>query len=201
MFDRPPAARCNRGMLGRMRRTSRTDVGLALSFAGLAYLVWAVVAGVSRDVVQELLKSSVVRDFTLRDSAHVLKVIFVEAGIVIDLVGMAWLAASLFLVMWSSRQRCSISWSWASAIGQVIVAALGAVLVAWAAYQPHVVPADAPVPASAAWAKVSAISLPVVVVVAVVMWVVVLVWLLVERARIDRRGPTLRDGLRTNVFR
>jgi hypothetical protein len=31
--------------------------------------------------------------------------------------------------------------------------------------------------------------------------VVVLVWLLVERARFDRRGPTLRDGLRTNVFR
>ena len=176
-------------------------MGLAVSFAGMAYLVWAVVAGVSRDVVQELLKSAVVRDFTLRDSAHVLKVIFVEAGIVIDLVGLAWLAASLFLVMWSSRQRCSISWSWASAIGQAIVAALGAVLVGWAAYQPHVVPADAPVPPSATWAKVSAISLPVVAVVAVVMWVVVLVWLLVERARLDRRGPTLRDGLRTNVFR
>lgn len=172
-----------------------------MSFAGAAYLVWAVVAGVSRDVVQELIKSATVRDFVLRDSAHVLKIVFVEAGIVIDVVGMAWLAASLFLVVWSSRQRCSISWSWVSAICQAIVAALGAVLVGWAAYQPHVVPPDAAVPNLHAMAKVSAISLPVVVVVAVVLWVVVLVWLLVERGRLDRRGPSLRDGLRTNVFK
>ena len=176
-------------------------MGLALSFAGVAYLVWAVVAGVSRDVVQELIKASVVRGFRLHDSAHVVKIIFVEAGIVIDVVGMAWLAASLFLVILSSRQRCSISWSWVSAIGQAIIAALGAVLVGWAAYQPHVVPPDTVVPESAAWAKVSAISLPVVVVIAVVLWVMVLVWLLVERARFDRRGPTMRDGLRTNLFR
>ena len=176
-------------------------MGLALSFAGIAYLVWAVVAGVSRDVVQELIKSSAVRHFVLRDSAHVLKIIFVEAGIVIDLVGIAWLAASLFLVWWSSRQRCSVSWAWVSAVCQTIIAALGAVLVGWAAYQPHVVPEDATVPESATWAKVSAISLPIVVVVAVALWVVVLVWLLLERARFDRRGPTLRDGLRTNLFR
>jgi len=188
-------------MLGRLKRVSRTDVGLALGFAGVAYLVWAVVAGVSRDVVQELIKSAAVRHFTLRDSAHVLKIIFVEAGIVIDLVGMAWMAGSLFLVWFSSRQRCSISWAWASAVGQTMVAALGAVLVGWAAYQPHVVPPDAPVPPTATWAKVSAVSLPIVVVVAVVLWVVVLVWLLIERSRFDRRGPTLRDGLRTNMFR
>jgi hypothetical protein len=184
-----------------MRRTSRTDVGLALSFAGVAYLVWAVVAGVSRNTVQELIKSSAVREFMLRDSAHVLKIVFVEGGIVIDAVGLVWLAGSLVLVMLSSRQLCSISWSWVSAIGQAIVAALGAVLVGWAAYQPHVVPPDAVLPKAATWAKVSAISLPVVVVVAVVLWVVVLVWLLVERARFNRRGPTLRDGLRTNLFR
>ena len=188
-------------MLGRLRRTSRTDVGLALSFAGVAYLVWATVAGVSRDVVQELIKSSVVRDFSLRDSAHVLKIIFVEAGVIIDLLGIAWLAGSLLLVMLSSRQRCSISWPWVSAIGQAIVAALGAVLVGWAAYQPHVVPPDAVVPESATWAKVSQLSLPIIVVIAIVLWVTVLVWLLVERARLDRRGPTLRDGLRTNLYR
>ncbi|HUS90385.1 MAG TPA: hypothetical protein VM695_01000 [Phycisphaerae bacterium] len=184
-----------------MRRVSRIDVGLALAFAGIGYLVWAVVAGVSRDVVQELIKSSAVRHFTLHDSAHVLKIIFVEAGIVIDLVGMAWLAGSLFLVWWSSRQRCSISWAWVSAMGQAIIAALGAVLVGWAAYQPHVVPSDASVPPTATWARVSAMSLPIVVVVAVVLWVVALVWLLIERGRFDRRGPTLRDGLRTNLFR
>jgi len=176
-------------------------VGLALSFAGIAYLVWAVVAGVSRGVVQELIKSAVVRHFTLRYSAHTLKTVFVEAGIVIDLVGLAWLAASLFLVVWSSRQRCSISWAWVSAILQSIVAALGAVLVGWAAYRPYVVPPGALDPDKATWAQVSAISLPIVVASAVVLWVVVLVWLLVERARLNRRGPTLRDGLRTNVFR
>ena len=176
-------------------------MGLALSFAGVGYLVWAIVAGVSRSTVQALIKSSAVRDFTLRDSAHVLKVIFVEAGIVIDLVGLAWLAATLFLVLWASRQRMSISWGWVSAMGQVIIAALGAVLVGWAAYQPHVVPRDAPVPPTATWALVSTISLPIVVAISVVLWVTVLVWLLVERGRVDRHGPTLRDGLRTNFYR
>lgn len=176
-------------------------MGLALSFAGIAYLVWAFVAGVSRDVVQELIRSSFLRGFELPASTRVVKVIFVEAGIVIDLAGMVWLAASLFLVMWSSRQRCSISWAWVSVICQAVVAALGAVLVGWAAYQPHVVPRGPEAPGAVTWAKVSAISLPIVVAIAVVLWVTVLVWLLVERARLDRRGPTLRDGLRTNIFR
>ena len=187
-------------MLGRLRRTSRTDVGLALSFAGVGYLVWAIVAGVSRSTVQELIKSAAVRGFTLRDSAYVVKNVFVEGGIVIDLVGLAWLAATLFLVLWASRQRMSISWAWVSAMGQVVIAALGAVLVGWAAYQPHVVPPSVKIPPTAL-AIVSAISLPIVVVIAVVLWVTVLVWLLVERGRMDRRGPTLRDGLRTNLYR
>lgn len=176
-------------------------MGLALSFAGVGYLIWAVVAGVSRSTVQELIKSAAVRDFQLHDSAYTLKIIFVEAGIVIDLVGLAWLAATLFLVLWASRQRSSISWAWGSAMGQVIIAALGAVLVGWAAYQPHVVPRNAPVPPTATWARVSEISLPVVVVISVVLWVAVVVWLLVNRGRINRRGPTPRDGLRTNFYR
>lgn len=176
-------------------------MGLALSFGGIAYLVWAFVAGVSRDVVQELIKSSALRSFTLPDSARWVKIIFVEAGVVIDVAGLAWLAATLVLIMLSSRQRLIISWPWVSAAAQAIVAALGAVLVGWAAYQPHVVPRDAVNVGKPVWAQVSAISLPVVVVIAVVLWVTVLVWLLVERARLNRRGPTLRDGLRTNVSR
>jgi hypothetical protein len=188
-------------MLGRIRRTTRTDVGLALSFAGIAYLVWVFVAGVSRDVVQELIKSATVRRLILPDSARWVKVVFVEGGIFIDVAGLAWLAASLFLVMWSSRQRCSISWAWVSATCQAIVAALGAVLVGWAAYQPHVIRINAAVPGSPTWQKVSEISLPVIAAIAVVLWSVVLVWLLVERARLNRRGPTLRDGLRTNISR
>ena len=37
-----------------------------------------------------------------------------------------------------------------------------------------------------------------VIVLAILVWVSLLVWLLVERARLDRHGPTLTDGLRTN---
>lgn len=174
---------------------------MALSFAGVAYLVWAVTAGVSRSVVQGLIHHLAANGRTLQETAKALEIVFVQAGVVIDLLGMAWLAGSLFLVIWSSRQRCSISWAWVSAIGQAIVAALGAVLVGWAAYQPLIEAPGRIVQASPTLTKVSAISLPVVVVVAVVLWVVVLAWLLVERARFNRRGPTLRDGLRTNLFR
>ena len=41
-------------MLGQSRRTTRLDVGLALAFSGIAYLVWALVAGISRRTVQDL---------------------------------------------------------------------------------------------------------------------------------------------------
>lgn len=176
-------------------------MGLALAFAGAGYLVWAIVAGVSRWTVQELIKSTAVRGQDLPALTQTVKTIFVEAGIIIDLVGLAWLAGTLLLLLWASRQRLSISWSWVAAMGQVIVAALGAVLVGWAAYQPHIVPQTATLPGNATWAIVSAISLPIVVVVSVVLWTTVLVWLLVERGRINRRGPTLRDGLRTNLYR
>jgi hypothetical protein len=33
------------------------------------------------------------------------------------------------------------------------------------------------------------------------LWTTFLVWLMVERARLNRRGPTLRDGMRSNVFK
>ena len=36
---------------------------------------------------------------------------------------------------------------------------------------------------------------------ALLVWVTFVVWLLIERSRLDRRAPTLRDGLRTNIFR
>ena len=185
-------------MLGRLRRTTRLDVGLALAFVGLAYLVWALVAGVSRSVVAEMIRSTAGRD--LPGSARVVKVFFVDAGFVIDLVGLAWLAGSLLLVAFSSRQRIGVSWAWVSAICQAFVAALGAVVVGWAAYQPHILPIDVGA-GGTAWEAVSRISLLVLIPVAVLIWVTFLVWLLVERARLSRRGPTLRDGLKTNVYR
>ncbi len=186
-------------MLGRLRRTTRVDVGLAISFAGVAYLVWALVAGASRELVKEVIKTGWTRDLVLPGFTTAIKIFFVDAGIGIDIVGLVWLAASLVLVLLGSRQRVSISWAWLSAICQSIVAAVGAVTVAWAAYLPHVVHIDAPDPT--AWQQLMGLSLPVMMAIAVVVWVTFLVWMLVERARLDRHVPTLGDGLRTNIYR
>ena len=49
--------------------------------------------------------------------------------------------------------------------------------------------------------QVSRISLGILVPIAILVWLLFLVWLLVERARLDRHGPTLRDGLRSNIYR
>ena len=184
-------------MLGRLRRTTRVDVGLALTFSGLAYLVWALVAGISRSVIQEMLRSTA-GVASLPESTRVVKVLFVNSGIALDLVGLAWLALSLFLIARSSRQRMSISWAWVSATGQSLVAAMGAVLVGWAAYQPHILPDTSGLASRPILEQVTALSLPVTVALAVAVWVTFLVWLLKEQAKMGRRGPTLRDGLRTN---
>jgi hypothetical protein len=185
------------GMLGRLRRTTRVDVGLALTFSGLAYLVWALVAGISRSVIQEMIRSTA-RVRTLPESTRVVKVLFVNSGIALDLLGLAWLAMSLFLVARSSRQRMSISWAWVSAIGQSLIAAMGAVLVGWAAYQPHILRIPTGSASGPIFERVTALSLPVTVALAVAVWVTFLVWLLKEQAKMGRRGPVPRDGLRTN---
>ncbi|MHC4983992.1 MAG: hypothetical protein ACYTF6_12605 [Planctomycetota bacterium] len=183
-------------MLGRVRRTTRTDVGLALAFSGIVYLLWSLVAGVSRAVVGELILYSAIEEAELKGWV---RVIFVEGGIFIDLVGLAWLGVSLYLVVRGSQQRASISWAWTSAVCQLLVAALGSVLVGWAAYKSR--EQFKPATEDTTMAQVGRISLPVVMVVAVLLWTTFLVWLLFERARLDRRGPTLRDGLRTNIYR
>jgi hypothetical protein len=184
-----------------MKRTTRLDVGLVLSAAGVAYLVWALVAGISREVVQAMINSTADWRDSLPHATRVVKVFFVDAGFVIDLVGLAWLTVTLLLVVLSSRQRISVSWAWVSAICQSFVAALGAVLVGWAAYQPHIRPLSNMGKGQTHWEQVSSISLPVVMPICLLIWVTFLVWLLVERARLNRRGPSLRDGLRSNTFR
>ena len=189
-----------RTMLGKLRRTSRLDAGLALAFAGIAYLVWALVAGTTRTLIQDMIRTNTLKGLAVPEFTRVVKIFFVDAGVVIDLAGLVWMAVSLMLVVFSSRQKISISWAWVSAICQSFVAAAGAVLVGWAAFMPQQVPIAIGVEGDF-FEKVSGFSLPVVLVVALVVWVTFLVWLLVERARLDRRGPTLRDGLRTNIFR
>jgi hypothetical protein len=191
-------------MLGRLRRTTRTDVGLALAFAGVSYLVWALVAGVARSVVQEMIKSTSLTSpphAKLPHLTRLVKVFFVDAGFAIDLVGLAWMTLSLVLLVYSSRQKLSISWVWMSAICQSFIAALGAVLVGYASYQPHIVFDDMSVKGKTTWEQVSSLSLQILIPVALLIWVTFLIWLLIERARLNRRGPTLRDGLRSNIYR
>jgi hypothetical protein len=186
-------------MLGRVRRTSRTDVGLALAFVGLAYLVWALVAGISRDIVQDMIKAVTIEQGHVPSNARLVENIFVNAGFVIDVVGVVWLVASLVLVVSASRQRISISWAWATAMAQTFIAAIGSVMVGRVAQSVHPLPGgDA---AQNIWSQVSGVSLAVSLVGGVVVWVTFLIWLLVERARYDRRGPTMTDGMRSNVYR
>jgi hypothetical protein len=188
-------------MLGRLRRTTRLDVGLALTFAGLAYMVWALVADVCRFVVQSMITYTVAQDIIVKGPTKLVKVFFVDTGFVIQIVGLAWMAVSLLLVLQSSRQKISISWAWVSAICQAGIAAGGAVLVAWAAYLPFVPEVGQLSQKASLAAQVSMISLRVCMPIAMLVWTTFVVWLLVERARLNRRGPSVRDGMRSNVYR
>jgi len=185
-------------MLGRTRRTSRLDVSLALAFTGIAYLVWALVAWTARSLIQKMIQVTESMGAEVPGVTGGVKIFFVDAGVVIDLVGLAWLAVSLLLVVFAGRQKFSISWAWVSAICQSFVAAWGAVLVAWAAFLPFG-PKVGPAVPTTTLEKVSGLSLPVVLAVAVVVWTSLLLWLLFERSRFFNRGPTVRDSLRTNV--
>ena len=195
-------------MLGRQRRTTRVDVGLALAFAGVAYLVWALVAGTTRILVRDMLiwwESLLDQPpESLPLAAKVVRLIFVEGGIAIDIVGLVWLAGSLLLVILCARQRFSISWAWVSSSCQSLVAGVGGAWVVWAVHRPlGAALADSGLDLSPTtrWQQIAGISLPVVVALAVVLWTGGLIWLLQERRRFVKRGISLRDGLRTNTFR
>ena len=185
-------------MLGRLRRTTRLDVGLAISFAGVGYLAWVLVAGVGRELVKYLDMTGTDGQAGVSFVIRAIQVFFLDAGIAVDIIGLAWLVASLILVVRSSRQLQSISWAWLCAICQTLAAMLGAIVIGWAGYAPKISTTE---PAQTLWRQITGMSLPVVMSIAVVVWVSFLVWLLIERARIDRHGPTLHDGLRTNAFR
>ncbi len=194
-------------MLGKIRRTTRLDVGLAIAFAGLAYLVWSLIAGGSRTLVQVFINSARDMEMELPAMTNAVKIFFVDAGFVIDIVGLAWLAVSMALVFLGSRQRISISWAWVSAICQSFTAGLGAVLVGGAVYAPHASTGAASGDGTI-FEKVSEISLPVIIVLAIVIWTTFVIWLLIDRARLNRhspslhrRGPSLRDASRSNVFK
>jgi hypothetical protein len=195
-FDADGSAWCNDAMLVRKKRTSRLDVGLALAFTGLAFVVWAFIAGMSRTMMSHLIHDSDTSAMTLPRLSTVVKLFFVDTGFVIDLVGLGWMVLALVLIFLASRHRISISWAWSAAILQSLIAALGAMLVGLACYVPYWQLETTP--AAGAMEIISRISLPVVIGMAVVCWVVFLIAMLIDRARLGRRGPTLSDGLRTN---
>ena len=188
-------------MLGRLRRTTRLDVGLALSFSGISYLVWTLVAGTSRAMVQAIDYAESLTEMPVFTS--VVNTFFVERGVIVDVAGLAWLVVSLLLVVYAGRQRLSISWAWLSAIMQAFVAALGGVAVGWAMNLPYMQIITTSNSAARAddLSRLSQVSLPVMLTLAIVIWVTCVVLLLVERAHFKSRGPTLRDGMKSNVFR
>lgn len=180
-------------MLGRIRRTSRTDVGLVLSFAGIAYLVWVLCTGTAR---QELgvLAAAGGADSSCPLLHQALRLTFGYQAAGIDAVGLVWLAGSLFLVMGSSRQKWSVSWPWMCAAAQGMGGAMVACWAAAVAGGPLAAKAGQTARPDGGWTVFS-----LAIVIALLAWVTVLVVLLYERAHF--RGPSLRDGQRTHVGR
>jgi len=172
-----------------------------MAFSGLSYLVWALIAGGSRKLVQQFIDYASFTEMSLPKLTRGVKIFFVDTGFVIDMVGLTWLVASMILVLLGSRQKISISWGWVCAMCQSFVAGLGAVLVGVAVYAPHAVIGQEAKLKPTVLAKVSEISLPVMVPLAILIWTSFLVWLIASRASLNRRGPSLRDGLRSNVQR
>lgn len=174
-------------------------MGLAISFAGVAYLVWVVGVGVGRHLVNELSRTVHAGEFTFDSLPGATKWLcrtFLYTAPVFDIIGVLWLLLSLALIVGASRQRWSISWPWMSGLCQAMAAAL---ITAWAGLSgqaPFIYGTfhmgKPPYP-TAGWTFMS-----VAVCLALASWVGALVWLLYERARLGR-GPSLRDGLRTHV--
>ncbi len=177
-------------MLGRTRRTTGTDVGLAIAFAGLAYLAWMLAAGVACHVAGLLQGHAGVVD----GQGDVFRWGLTVWGVGIDLLGLLWLLGNLMLVMAASRQRRSISWAWATAGGQVLAAVL---LACWTAFLGSRLLAGqtiaGPPLQPGGWTLFS-----VSIAIALATWVTVLVVLLYDRVRLGR-GPSLRDGQRTHL--
>jgi hypothetical protein len=202
-FDGGRGVWCNGRMLGRLRKTTRLDVGLALAFSGLAYLLWALVAGVSREMVRDMkhaMETALLREVPPFSSD--VKVFFADFGIIIDVAGLAWMVVSLLLVAYAGRQKLSISWAWMSAMLQAFVAAGGGVLVGWAMNVPYkrLVAGGATPEHVTGMVQLSELSLWVVLTVAILIWTTFLVWLELERVRVRSRGPSRKDTLKSNIY-
>ncbi len=184
-------------MLGHSRRTTRTDVALALTLAGLVYLAWVLAVYVAKGAAVQLSAlSSGEAGLAVASTlpVRVLRGLFTgTAATGIDIIGPIWLVAGLWLVIRASRQRRIISWSWLVMSLQAIAAILFAVL---AGHARGLALAAAP---AAPLALPAVTWSPAVVTVAVLIWLATLAWL-IHAARLGR-GPVRRDGLKTQLSR
>lgn len=177
-------------MLGRTRRTTRTDVSLALTMAGFVYLAWVFACWTAAAAATGLMKEP---DATLTSLATGFVNTFGSWGRhVFDIVGPLWMLGSLYLVIRASRQHRIISWSWLLISCQGIAAIL---IAAWAtlSHAGMYSPQSPTLPPAANW-------LPTVVTIAVLIWFGTLGWLIFERLRLGR-GPAIRDGAKTHAYR
>jgi len=178
-------------MLGLVRKTTRTDVGLALASTGLAYLAWVIVTGVARHIVNQLALIASARELDFPTLTSALYGSFVHGGAVWDLVGVLWLLVSLVLIVGSARQQWTISWPWFSSILHGLTAALLGAWTALAAIAPSSIPMTPPEPAVGYGSYSALLAL------GLVLWVSTLVWMLIMRSRLGH-GPSLIDGQRTH---
>lgn len=174
-------------MLGRVQRTTRTDVALALTMAGFSYLAYVLACYMAKScaagAVNLAAGSTLARTF--HATFHSWEACF------FDFLGPLWMLAGLYMVIRASRQHRIISWSWLLISCQAVAAIL---IASWAALAARTLTMTAPAE-HVNWS-------PVLVALATLTWVGTLVWLIVDRARLKHyRGPSLGDGQKTMAYR
>ena len=183
-------------MLGQVRRTTRTDVGLALTMTGISYLMWALVVGVARHTANELSRTACIQKAMAPTLTSWFRGAFLNGAAIWDVLGVLWLLVGLVLIMGSSRQAWIISWPWLCGMSQSMAAvllALWTVNAARSVVESPVTHFQPPTSPTTGWT-----SFWISLALALVLWVLTLVWLLYERARL-RRWPSHRDTRRTHV--
>ncbi len=167
---------------------------MSIAFVGVAYLVWALTIGVIRHSINKLPPALFAGASDLSAVVTSFRAAAVNGALIWDVCGVTWLLISLVLVVGAARQRWSVSWAWFSVLLQALACVLlglwGVLGMLTLRGVASSMPSAAP---SAGWTTFS-----IAFAIALLLWATVLVWLLSERARL-RRGPSLRDGLRTHV--
>ena len=188
-------------MLGRVRRTTPTDVSLALVMAGLVYLAWALACWCAKETAAGL------SDLGTDGLPPLSKAIAYTFGgwerSIFDVAGPLWMLASLYMIIRASRQRRIISWSWLLISCQAIAAILIGVWTSMGQLllQVHFAQEDHQ-GGPGTWA-IRADWSPYIIGIAVLIWVGTLIWLVAERVRLRYLlgGPAIRDGVKTHSYR